>query len=138
MVNISAVTNETNRTYEDVYCTGYEQPSLNRYMDSEVLYDIAAYTGGTVISDKTDPALKDVSLDMLGRASEVISDKNTTIIIDGAGTVEAVEDRKKWIEAEKKNDLSAMCQNYYNSRLEMFDFAAAIINVGGDKKELFC
>lgn len=135
-VNISAITNETNGACDDVFCTQYEQPASNRYMDSEVLYDIAAYTGGKVISDKIGPALKDVSLDMLGRASEVISDKNVTIIIDGEGTIETVEARKKWIETEKENDLSQMCQDYYNSRLEMFDFAAAIINVGGDDESV--
>ncbi len=135
-VNISAVTNETNEEYEDIFCAGYEQPAFNRYMDSEVLYDIAAYTGGQVISDKTGPALKDVSLDMLGRASEVISDKYTTVIIDGKGTTDAVEDRKKRIEAEQKNDLSQMCRDYYNRRLEMFDFSAAVINVGGDDESV--
>lgn len=135
-VNISTVSNEANEAYEGIFCTGYEQPASNRYMDTEVLYDIAAYTGGKVISDKTGPALIDVSLDMLGRASEVISDKNVTIIINGEGIVETVEARKQWIEAEKENDLSQKCQEYYNSRLDMFGYAAAIINVGGDDESI--
>lgn len=135
-VNISTAMNETCAAGVDVFCTGYKQPVSSRYMDSEVLYDIAAYTGGKVISDKTGTALKDVSLDMLGRASEVISDKNVTYIIDGGGTAEAVATRKKWIEAEKQNDLSQKCQDYYNSRLRMFDFAVAIINVGGDDESI--
>lgn len=135
-VNISTVTNETNEIDGDIFCTGYEQPAANIYMDSEVLYDIAAYTGGKVISEKTGLSLEEVSLDMLGRATEVISDRYSTIIVNGHGTVDAVETRKHMIEAEKSNDLSQMCQDYYNKRLEMFEYGAAVINVGGDDESV--
>lgn len=131
-VNISTVSNEINEIEGDIFCTGYEQPASNIYMDPEMLYDIAAYTGGRVISEKAGPSLKEVSLDMLGRATEVISDRYSTIIINGAGAADAVETRKRMIEAEKNNDLFQKCQDYYNKRLEMFEYGAAVINVGGD------
>jgi len=131
-VNIPTITKEINEVGGDMFCIGYGQSVDVANMDSEVLYDIAAYTGGRVISEKADPPLKEVSLDMLGRALEVISDRNSTIIVDGYGTVDAVQARRNTIEAEKRNDLSQKCQEYYNKRLKMFDYGAAIINVGGD------
>ena len=131
-VNIPYITKEINEVGGDIFSIEYGQPIAVPNMDSEVLYDIAAYTGGRVISAKAGSPLKEVSLDMLGRASEVISDRNSTIIVDGYGTADVVEARRTTIEAEKRNDLSQKCQEYYNKRLEMFDYRVAVINVGGD------
>lgn len=129
---VPAITKEINETGGDIFCIGYGQSVDISNMDSEVLYDIAAYTGGKVFSEKADPPLEKASLDMLGRALEVISDRNSTIIVGGNGSVDAVETRIDTIETEKRNDLSRKYQEYYNKRIEAFSYGAATINVGGD------
>ena len=56
-----------------------------------MLGDIAALTGGTVISEEVGIDLKDTTLDMLGRARSVRVEKELTIITDGAGNKEDIE-----------------------------------------------
>ena len=50
-----------------------------------MLQDIAMLTGGQVISDELGIELKDVTIDMLGKARTVKVDKENTTIVDGAG-----------------------------------------------------
>lgn len=64
----------------------------------EMLKDIAALTGGTVISDEVALKLETVELDDLGQASKVVVTKDNTVIIDGKGEKSAVDSRVKEIE----------------------------------------
>ncbi len=59
----------------------------------EMLQDIAILTGGTVISEELGLELKTATIDMLGRAKQVKVDKDTTIIVEGAGESEAIAQR---------------------------------------------
>jgi len=60
---------------------------------AEMLGDIAVLTGGKVISEKTGEKFEDTTLEMLGKAAKVVSEKDSTTIIGGAGTKKAIENR---------------------------------------------
>lgn len=59
-----------------------------------MLEDIAILTGGQVISSDLGLELKDTTMDQLGRAKSVKVQKENTIIVDGAGDKDAIQDRK--------------------------------------------
>ena len=57
----------------------------------EMLEDIAVLTGGTVITSDMGYELKEATMDMLGRARQVKVSKENTIIVDGAGSADAIK-----------------------------------------------
>jgi len=59
-----------------------------------MLEDIAALTGGEVISEELGIKLENVTLDMLGRSKKVRIEKENTTIIDGAGKKDAIAARR--------------------------------------------
>ena len=59
----------------------------------EMLQDIAILTGGQVISEEVGLELKEATMDMLGHAKSVKVQKETTVIVDGAGDKEAIKAR---------------------------------------------
>src|SRR5690349_18916234 len=65
-----------------------------------MLEDVAALTGGQVISEDLGVKLENVTLDMLGRAKRVLIDKENTTIIDGAGKKEDIHARTGQIKAQ--------------------------------------
>ncbi len=65
-----------------------------------MLQDIAILTGGTVISEEVGLELKDTTVEMLGRAKSVKVQKENTVIVDGLGSKEEIENRIKTIKAE--------------------------------------
>ena len=70
-----------------------------------MLDDLAILTGGTVISEELGMDLKSTTLDMLGRASQVRVDKENTIIVEGKGDQEKIEDRRSQIKAQIPEDV---------------------------------
>ncbi len=65
----------------------------------EMLKDIAALTGGRVISDEVGLTLENAEVEDLGQARKVVATKDTTIIVEGKGDKAAVEARINEIEA---------------------------------------
>ena len=59
----------------------------------DMLEDIAILTGGTVISADKGMKLEDATIEMLGQAEKVSMNKETTVIVDGAGQKEAISSR---------------------------------------------
>lgn len=95
-----------------------------------MLADIAILTGGTVISEKYDLTLEDITLDMLGRAATVRIDADSTTIIGGKGDKEKIVARKNLIEsqlniAEKKYDKTML-----QTRLGKLGGGVAVIRAG--------
>ena len=110
-------------------CVAVKAPSFGEQR-SEILEDIAILTGGKVISEELNMSLKEVSLSDLGKAKCIKVDKENTTIIEGFGSVEKIELRKKQI----KNALE-VCDNDYDTnnlkeRLAKLSGGVAIINVG--------
>ncbi|PJC27950.1 molecular chaperone GroEL, partial [Candidatus Shapirobacteria bacterium CG_4_9_14_0_2_um_filter_39_11] len=66
----------------------------------EMLQDIAILTGGTVISEDVGRKLEEVTLEDLGQADRVTSDKDNTVIVGGKGDKKLIEGRVKQIKAE--------------------------------------
>ncbi len=96
----------------------------------EMLKDIATLTGGTVISEETGLELKDVTVDMLGRAKQVKADKDNTTIVEGAGSGEAIKARIKSIRAQMEVTTSDYDREKLAERLAKLAGGVAVINVG--------
>ncbi len=95
-----------------------------------MLEDIAILTGGTVISSDLGYEFKDVTIDMLGRASQVKVDKDNTTIIDGAGAAEDIKARVASIKAQIAETSSDYDREKLQERLAKLAGGVAVINVG--------
>ena len=96
----------------------------------EQLADIAALTGGQVISDEFGIELKDATIDMLGRAKSVRVEKEHTIIADGAGDKEAIASRVKQIKTAIEETTSDFDREKLQERLAKLSGGVAVIRVG--------
>ncbi|MCH9671894.1 MAG: chaperonin GroEL, partial [Gammaproteobacteria bacterium] len=96
-----------------------------------MLEDIAILTGGQMISDDLGVKLENVTLDMLGTAKRVHIDKDTTIIIDGAGKKGDIEARCSQIRAQVEDTTSDYDREKLQERLAKLSGGVAVIKVGG-------
>lgn len=96
----------------------------------EMLQDIAILTGAQVISSEIGLELKDTQLDMLGKARQVKVTKDTTIIVDGGGKKEYVEERIKQIKNQIKETDSEYDKEKLEERLAKLSGGVAVIQVG--------
>jgi chaperonin GroEL len=96
-----------------------------------MLEDIAALTGGQVISEDLGIKFENVTLDMLGRAKKVRIDKETTTIIDGAGKREEIQGRLAQLRAQIGEATSDYDKEKLQERLAKLAGGVAIIRVGG-------
>ena len=96
----------------------------------EMLQDIAVLTGGTVISEELGLDLKTATLDMLGRAKSVKTDKDNTIIVEGAGQSSAIAQRVAQIKHQLAETTSDYDREKYQERLAKLAGGVAQISVG--------
>ena len=96
----------------------------------DYLYDIAALTGGSVISGETGTTLENADLNSLGSAKTVIVTKETTTIIEGSGEEEAIEDRISQIKATLSQVESDYEIRVLNERIAKLSGGVAVIKVG--------
>ncbi len=95
-----------------------------------MLQDIAILTGGQVISSELGMELKDATLDMLGRAKLVKSDKDNTTIIGGYGDSEEIKGRINAIKVQIQETTSDYDREKLQERLAKLAGGVAVINVG--------
>jgi chaperonin GroEL len=95
-----------------------------------MLNDIAILTGGTVISEETGRKLETVTLQDLGRAAKVVSTKENTVIIDGAGESNAIKGRIAEIRSEIDASTSDYDREKLQERLAKLSGGVAVIRVG--------
>jgi len=95
-----------------------------------MLQDIATLTGGTVIAEETGRKLETATIQDLGRAEKIVSDKENTTIIGGKGTKTAIEGRIKEIRAEIDKSTSDYDKEKLQERLAKLSGGVAIIRVG--------
>ncbi|MBI5943763.1 MAG: chaperonin GroEL [Chloroflexi bacterium] len=95
-----------------------------------MLQDIAALTGGQVISEETGRKLETTTVQDLGRAEKVISDKENTTIIGGKGKKNDIEARIKEIRIEIDKSTSDYDKEKLQERLAKLSGGVAIIRVG--------
>src|SRR2546421_6505746 len=96
-----------------------------------MLEDIAALTGGEVISEELGIKLENVTLEMLGRAKKVRIDKENTTIIDGAGKKADITARVSQIRAQIEETTSDYDKEKLQERLAKLAGGVAVIRVGG-------
>ena len=96
----------------------------------EMLQDIAALTGGTVISEETGRTLESVKIEDCGRADKVWADKDNCRIIGGKGAKAAINARISQIKNAIKNTTSDFDKEKYQERLAKLSGGVAVINVG--------
>ena len=96
----------------------------------EMLRDIAILTGGQVISEELGLELKETTLDMLGNAGTVKIDKENTVIVNGAGSKEEIEERARQIRAQHDESTSEFDREKLMERLAKLTGGVAVINVG--------
>lgn len=96
----------------------------------EMLQDIAVLTGATVITDELSLDLKSATLDMLGVAAKVNINKDSTVIVDGRGDKQALEDRVKLIKAQIEASDSTYDVEKFKERLAKLSGGVAVIRVG--------
>jgi chaperonin GroEL len=95
-----------------------------------MLADIAVLTGGTVISEETGRKLETVTLQDLGRANKVVSTKDNTVIIDGAGEPSNIKGRIEEIRREIESSTSDYDREKLQERLAKLSGGVAVIRVG--------
>lgn len=96
----------------------------------QMLEDIAILTGGTVISEELGYELKEADLSLLGRASSVKVNKETTTIVDGAGEKTAIDNRVNQIKHQILETTSEFDKEKLMERLAKLSGGVAVVKVG--------
>lgn len=96
----------------------------------EMLQDIAILTGGQVISEELGLELKDTVIEQLGRARQVVINKENTIIVDGSGNSDDIKNRTAQIKAQIETTTSDFDKEKLQERLAKLSGGVAVIKVG--------
>ena len=95
-----------------------------------MMEDIAALTGGTLITADLGMKLEDATIDMLGEAERVNIDKDNTTIVNGAGKAEAIQARVNQIRAAMEESKSDYDREKLQERLAKLVGGVAVVQVG--------
>ena len=96
----------------------------------EMLQDIAVLTGGTVISSTLNMELSNATMNDLGHCRQVVVTKDTTTIVDGDGTAEAIKERTHMIRSAIATTTSDYDREKLQERLAKLSGGVAVIKVG--------
>lgn len=95
-----------------------------------MLEDIAILTGGTVITEDLGLELKDATIEALGQAARVTVDKDSTVIVEGAGNPEVISHRVAVIKSQIETTTSEFDREKLQERLAKLSGGVAVIKVG--------
>lgn len=95
-----------------------------------MLEDIAVLTGATVITEDLGLELKDATMVALGQASKVTVDKDSTVIVEGAGSAEAIANRVNLIKSQLETTTSEFDREKLQERLAKLSGGVAVVKVG--------
>jgi len=96
----------------------------------EQLQDIATTIGATVITDETGLNFENAELDVLGRASRVVSTKDSTIIVGGKGKKADINERIATLRAQREQTKSKFDVEELDKRIGKLSGGVAVIRVG--------
>ncbi len=96
----------------------------------ELLADIAVTTGGTVISEDIGLKLENTELSQLGKADRVVSTKDNTVIVGGAGEKSAITERVKALKSQIESTTSKFDKEKLEERIAKLSGGVAVIKVG--------
>ena len=105
------------------------------YQQREVLQDIATIVGATFISQEAKMDLKDVTIDHMGYAETITSDRDTTKIIGGAGKKKAVNDRVAAIKKQMADEDNEFEREKLKERLAKLTGGVYVVHVGGHTED---
>ncbi|MFT5142828.1 MAG: chaperonin GroEL [Rhodothermales bacterium] len=95
-----------------------------------MLEDIAILTGGTVVSEDKGYRLENTTLDYLGQAKRMVMDKDTTIIVDGAGDAAQIKARANQIKQQIDSTTSDYDREKLQERLAKLAGGVAVLKIG--------
>ncbi|NWQ43695.1 chaperonin GroEL [Bacillus sp. EB106-08-02-XG196] len=95
-----------------------------------MLEDIAALTGGEVITEELGRELKTTTITSLGRASKIVVTKENTTIVEGAGDTAAIASRVNQIRVQLEETTSEFDREKLQERLAKLAGGVAVIKVG--------
>lgn len=101
---------------------------------TEILKDIEALTGATIVGSELGVTLEDVTEEHLGSADKVVSDKTKTAIIGGHGKEESIHSRIGLIKTEKTKSESDFEKEKLDKRLAKLSGGVAVIKVGAESE----
>ena len=110
-------------------CVAVKAPGFGDRRKS-MLEDIAILTGGKVVSEDLGIDMKNVEIDMLGRARQVRISKEETVIVDGAGEAEDIKKRIAQIRMQIEDTTSDFDREKLQERLAKLAGGVAVIEVG--------
>jgi chaperonin GroEL len=96
----------------------------------ETLQDIATLTGATAVTTELGTRLESLQLTDLGRATSIRVDKDNTVLVDGAGTKEAIQARLTQIRAQLAQTESEYDREALQERLAKLAGGVAVLSVG--------
>ncbi|KAJ6945586.1 hypothetical protein NC651_000603 [Populus alba x Populus x berolinensis] len=96
-----------------------------------ILQDLAALTGGEVITEELGLNLENVDLDMLGSCKKVTVSKDDTVILDGAGDKKSIEERCEQIRSAIDSSTSDYDKEKLQERLAKLSGGVAVLKIGG-------
>lgn len=108
---------------------GIKAPSFGD-TKKDVLEDIAIVTGGQVITETLGKKLEDATLADLGRASRVISTKDTTTIVGGKGKKGDIEARAEYLRAQAMQTANKYEKGKLDERSAKLTGGVAVLKVG--------
>ncbi len=97
-----------------------------------MLGDIATLTGGTLISEELGMNLENIEMDHLGKAKKVTVDKNSTTIVEGAGTRKEVQARIDQLKRQIEQSDSDYDREKLQERLAKLTGGVAVVSVGAE------
>ena len=95
-----------------------------------MLEDISILTGGTVVSEEKGYRLENTTLDYLGRAKRIVIDKDTTVVVDGAGEAESIKARVNQIRQQIETTTSDYDREKLQERLAKLSGGVAVLKIG--------
>ncbi|HFK9486769.1 TPA: chaperonin GroEL [Streptococcus agalactiae] len=95
-----------------------------------MLEDIAILTGGTVVTEDLGLDLKDATMQVLGQSAKVTVDKDSTVIVEGAGDSSAIANRVATIKSQMEATTSDFDREKLQERLAKLAGGVAVIKVG--------
>ena len=120
------VVNKIRGTFD---CVAVKAPGFGERRKA-MMEDLAILTGGTVITEELGYDLKEATLDMLGQATSAKINKETTVIVGGAGDSEAIKARCEQLKNQAADSTSDFDKEKTLERLAKLSGGVAVIQVG--------
>ncbi len=120
------VVNKLKGTFD---CVAVKAPGFGERRKA-MMEDLAILTGGTVISEELGYDIKETTLDMLGTADTAKVDKENTVIVGGAGSKEAIQQRVAQLRTQIEETNSEFDREKTQERLAKLTGGVAVIRVG--------